>query len=339
MLRNSMRAVLNYIRPKALVLMYHRVASPATDAWELAVSPANFEAHLRLIKCFGNVISAEELVRRLHARQLKRRSVVITFDDGYVDNYIVAKPLLEKYKLPATFFITTGNLGNTKAFWSDELQFIFLTWPRLPPLFLLDVNGHKLEADLSAEQELSEEASRQHCRWKASTEAPPTARARLFYQLWQLLKPLPHARQQFVLGLIKAWAGVTTNEQPNYKSMSWQQLQEMSRNPLFTIGAHTVTHPVLASHPPHFQKQELVQCKNALTHAIGREVSLLAYPYGNYWTDTIEIAARAGFRAAFTTESGSIAPGAEVYRMGRFQVTDVDGHDFRRCLSTWFNKC
>lgn len=86
-----------------VVLMYHRIANPVNDYWQLCVSPENFEQQLQVILKY-------------------RERVSITFDDGYIDNYTTAKPLLEKYKLPATFFIATGGIDSGKEFWWDELQ-------------------------------------------------------------------------------------------------------------------------------------------------------------------------------------------------------------------------
>ncbi|HYC27552.1 MAG TPA: polysaccharide deacetylase family protein [Chitinophagaceae bacterium] len=86
-----------------VVLMYHRIARPVNDHWQLCVSPGNFEQQLQVIS-------------------RHKKNIIITFDDGYIDNYTVAKPLLEKYQLPATFFIATGNIDSGKEFWWDELE-------------------------------------------------------------------------------------------------------------------------------------------------------------------------------------------------------------------------
>jgi peptidoglycan/xylan/chitin deacetylase (PgdA/CDA1 family) len=145
-LRAVVRRLRAYQEPKALVLMYHRVAEPATDVWDLAVSPTNFEQQLRVLQRSGLVVPAEELVSRLASKTLRRRSIVITFDDGYCDNYLAAKSLLEQYKLPATFFIATGNLGQASEFWWDELEDIFLLTEHLPAAFDLAIVGQQVVA-------------------------------------------------------------------------------------------------------------------------------------------------------------------------------------------------
>ncbi|EMR01079.1 polysaccharide deacetylase family protein [Cesiribacter andamanensis] len=89
---------------RAVVLMYHRIGTPKSDPWQLAVRPQYFEEHLQVLQKMGVAESAPAMVQQLQDDRLKR-SVVITFDDGYADNYQLARPLLEQYALPATFFL------------------------------------------------------------------------------------------------------------------------------------------------------------------------------------------------------------------------------------------
>jgi peptidoglycan/xylan/chitin deacetylase (PgdA/CDA1 family) len=319
--------------------MYHRVAELESDIWDLAVSPTRFEQQLRVLKKTANVISTEELIERLEKRTLKKHSIVITFDDGYVDNYLVAKPILESFELPATFFITSGNIGLAHEFWWDELAHICLFSKELPLLFSLTVASGCISISLQNEQQLSDELRQKHKVWKASDEAPPSLRATLFYLLWQHFKPLPYTEQQLLLQHIRVWAGQPVGVRPHYQSMSLEQMRELSNNPLFTIGAHTVTHPALASHSPLFQKQQLLESKQLLSQAIGRKIDMLAYPYGDYNEHTPEIAAAVEFKAAFTTEARAITAKTDLYHLGRFQVTDWQGKELQRQLKYWFSYC
>ncbi len=337
-LRPYVQRARRHFEPKALVLMYHRVAEPDTDTWNLAVSPAHFEQHLRVLRQAGTVISAAELAERLRTRTLRRRSIAITFDDGYPDNHRAAAPLLTRYGLPATFFIISGQVGRAQEFWSDELASLVLLTERLPAtlaLALPDGAGH-LAADLPAEQLLTPALRRQHQLWRATEAAPPTRRAALFYELWQRLQPLPAPSQQLVLEQLRAWAGLPATVRPAHQSMSWRQLRELSASPLFTIGAHTATHPALAYHPAAVQAHEMAASRQALQAALGQPVELLAYPYGSCNAETFAIAAQLGFKAAFTTAAHAVGPTAAPHSLGRFQVNDWDGDEFRRRLRQWF---
>ncbi len=115
-----------------LVLMYHRVEKVDSNPWGICVSPQNFAKQIRFLKEKFNVISIDELVAAIVSGKFSHNSVCITFDDGYADNYIHAKPILEKYNCAATFFIATAFINKTKSFWWDELEMIFLQSKKLP---------------------------------------------------------------------------------------------------------------------------------------------------------------------------------------------------------------
>jgi peptidoglycan/xylan/chitin deacetylase (PgdA/CDA1 family) len=338
-LRQYAHLARQYAQPKAAVLMYHQVAEPDTDIWDLAVSPAHFEQQLRVLKRMGIVVSTSELSERLHQHNLKRRSIAITFDDGYLDNYSNARPLLTQYQLPATFFIVSGNVGLDQEFWWDELAGILLLSERLPTTLLFTFpSGDRLEADLQAEQYLTPELRQQHQQWRASEHAPPTRRADLFYKLWQQLRPLPAPAQQACLQQLRAWAGKLPGTRPAYQTISLSQLHELHNNALFTIGAHTSTHPALASHTVALQQEEIQGGRQALCQATGQLPDVLAYPYGSYGNETAALAAQLGFRAAFTTDARLVTATAEPHKLGRFQVNNWNGDEFKRRLTHWLNQ-
>ena len=336
-LRKHVRLARQYTQPKAVVLMYHRVAEPDTDIWDLAVSPAHFEQQLRVLKQLGTVISTLELSERLHERTLKRRSIAITFDDGYLDNYLNARPLLAQYQLPATFFIVSGHVGVDQEFWWDELADILLLSEHLPAALVFNLpDGSQLTADLQPEQSLTPALRHQHQHWHASVQAPPTLRAALFYKLWQQLRPLPAPTQQLCLQQLRAWAGRQPSTRSAYKSIGLSHLQELHGNALFTIGAHTITHPALANHAVALQQQEVDGGRRALHEATGQLPQVLAYPYGSYGSETAALAGQLGFKAAFTTEARLVTTAAEAHKLGRFQVNNWSGDEFKRHLSHWF---
>ncbi|OUJ71208.1 polysaccharide deacetylase family protein [Hymenobacter crusticola] len=336
MLKRIARGIRNHFEHKALVLMYHRVADLESDVWDLAVTPTHFEQHLQLLKQFGNVMPVAELIQNLRRKTLPKRSIAITFDDGYADNYLAAKPLLEQYQLPATFFIATATIDQDQEFWWDVLEYIFLCVNPLPSLFSYIISDCKLAFDLSAEQHLTPELQQKHYQWKAVSMPPPSQRATLFYEIWQLLKPLPYATQQEHLHHIRTWAGVAASARPNHRSMTLHHLRDLSRNKLFTLGAHTLTHPALSSHTSQFQTQELCASMQYLTQASGQEINLVAYPYGDYNNQTTAVTATIGFHAAFTTSARPITKSSDIYQLGRFQTPNFNAQDFEKYLDHWF---
>lgn len=107
----------------APVLLYHRIAKVSADPVMLCVTPECFEQHLRFIKEHYDVISLRELGIRMSFGKLKGNEIAVTFDDGYQDNLSNALPLLEKYNIPATVFVTTELLGKKASFeWDMEYK-------------------------------------------------------------------------------------------------------------------------------------------------------------------------------------------------------------------------
>jgi len=321
--------------PQAMVLMYHRIGEAISDVWDITVSVSYFEEQLQVLKKSGRVVSLPELVAGMHKKTIKPHSIALTFDDGYIDNFLTAKPLLEYYQIPATFFITSVNLGKHREFWWDELEHLFLFSQQLPAFFFLKIQDTLLEYDLSGEAVLKEEQKQKHRAWKAFVQEPPTIRAQLFLAVWQCIRPLPDAAQQAELQKIWDWAGVQPEVREAYKSMSVPQLQELAHSCFCTIGAHTMHHAALAAHSQLFQTEELKENRRFLEEVTGKEVNLLAYPYGNYNEDTFYAAAALNFYAGFTTEARTINPDLHPYGLGRFQVKNLTGADFRDQLSKW----
>ena len=88
-----------------MILVYHRVAQGNVDPWALGVSPAHFAQQLQALKSIANPVSLEGLVNAKSDRELPPRPVCVTFDDGYADNLLAAKPALESYRVPGTVFV------------------------------------------------------------------------------------------------------------------------------------------------------------------------------------------------------------------------------------------
>src|SRR3954470_15948888 len=108
-------------RPPALILLYHRVATPTRDPQLLSVSPERFAEHLEVVRrCAEPVALAGILAQGEGPR------AAITFDDGYADNLHEAAPLLAAAGVPATVFVVSGQVGTTDEFWWDELERVLL---------------------------------------------------------------------------------------------------------------------------------------------------------------------------------------------------------------------
>jgi peptidoglycan/xylan/chitin deacetylase (PgdA/CDA1 family) len=105
------------------------------------VSRQHFAEHLEILRTRYGPMRLQELTKRLQSGPLPRRKIVVTFDDGYADSLLNAKPLLERHEIPATVFVTSGNVGQEREFWWDELDRVFLHSGRLPKELRLVIDG------------------------------------------------------------------------------------------------------------------------------------------------------------------------------------------------------
>ncbi len=319
---------------KIITLMYHRITNAETNPWEICVSPQHFEEQIQLLKTDFNVISTDEALRQLKLHNIKNNSVCITFDDGYADNYTHAKPLLEKYNCPATFFIPTAFINRQMLFWWDELEFIFLHNRKLPHNLLLNIAGDTNNYMID-ETELTEQQWLDHQQWKWY-EIPPTKRCKVFLNIREKLRPQSYAEIQRQITAIKNWAGLSNYNCTDCLPMNEEQLPDLSKNNLFRIGMHTHTHVDLQGREKQVQIEEILCCKKALLNNYGIEANALAYPYGRFDYNTIEAAEELQLDACFTTEAISIYCNADTTKLGRFQVGNWDKAAFKNELIQWF---
>jgi len=316
----------------ALVLMYHRIADSALDPWDLSVSPENFESHIRYLQQHTEVIPLQELIQRIYTRQSLYPCIALTFDDGYLDNYTQAKPLLEKYTLPATFFFTTKFQSNDKAYWWDELEQMILVQSVLPEKLSLTLAETSFSFALGEARVLTTSLEKEIRAWRYGKPLY-NARLRLFHDLWSILKPASITDQQTILQALRSWSGNTIFHTPPV--MNEYQIRDLSRSPLLEIGAHTANHPALGFLPPDAQRAEMQQSKNILEQITGKVVTGIAYPYGSLNKDTPVIAQVSGFQYAVSTHAQVVSARMSIYDIPRIQVTNQAPEAFSISIKRW----
>ena len=130
--RRLLRRARSFLIGGAVILLYHRVYDADFDPWLLSVSPKNFDDQMAHLRRHYALLSLPELRQTLAAGRVPRAAVAVTFDDGYGDNLRNAKPILERHRVPATVFVTSGYVGAQREFWWDELERVVLHAPRVP---------------------------------------------------------------------------------------------------------------------------------------------------------------------------------------------------------------
>ena len=305
------------LREGALILRYHRIGEHDGDPWPLAVSAENFAQQLDVLDRQVQVLSLRELARRLGDGRLLGRAVVLTFDDGYADNLLVAKPLLERHGMSATVFVVTGHVGGGRELWSDELARILLTGDTLPASLELDVAGQRHRFNLPA-------------------DAGQNARLALYYKVWGLLVLLPADAQQAGLDALRDWACMPSAVRPSRRTLTADEVAELAEDGLIDIGAHTVNHADLSAAPAQVQKAEIEDSKAACEAILDRPVTAFAYPYGRVGAATPDLLRAAGFACACTCEKDIVHANSELLHLPRFYVGDWDGEEFARRLRRAF---
>lgn len=324
-LYNKCRSAHSRFNRRPLILLYHRVASLRTDPWGLAIDPRHFEEHLDVITSLAHPISLDRLLRR---ERLPVRPVVITFDDGNEDNARNAWPLLQKYTIPFTTFVLTGSLDGRREFWWDELERLLLTPGAAPCEIQLNIAGCSLSWNLDV-------IDSNFVEWRA-WEPPPTLRHSAYVALYGALSLLPGDVRHTALETLREQTGLLAESRVGYLPLSSDDLRSMTAGQFMTIGAHTVTHPVLAKLDATAQRLEIEGSKQHLEFLLDRPVNSFAYPYGkseHYTKETVDLVRQAGFGCACSNFPGLTYPEANPLEMPRWSVSDCDGDQFEKFLS------
>jgi peptidoglycan/xylan/chitin deacetylase (PgdA/CDA1 family) len=320
---------------KGLILMYHRVAELEIDPWSLSVTPQNFGEHLEVLQKHYHLLRLPQLVEALRENKLPDRAVVVTFDDGYADNLYNAKPLLEKYNIPATFFISTGYIGQNREFWWDELERLLLQPRKLPEKLSLNIDGNIYQWNLDQAVNYIEQDYQRDRTCKA-WEAKPGSRMSFYYSIWQTLRPLLEKERQRILDEILEWAVAEPTQRTTYRSLSPEELSSLAERELVEIGAHTVTHPFLSAQSIALQQDEIKQSKIDLEQMINRPVTSFSYPFGDRTVETIELTKTSRFNCACSTNPDIVWRQSNAFDLPRFAIEDWDGEEFAKQLLKWF---
>jgi peptidoglycan/xylan/chitin deacetylase (PgdA/CDA1 family) len=266
-----------------LVLNYHRVGNGKDSPFDRGLWSADAEAftdQIRFCKSQLDLITPDD-IPRVVARG-SGRYALITFDDGYRDNYEIAFPILKAERVPATFFITTGFVDAPQLPWWDEIAWMVRT-SRQDRVELPDW----IPAPISFDEPDREDAVRTLLRAYKAMPAESTDR---------YLDALADATKSGRCG-----AEVGTNFW-----MDWDMLRDMKAAGM-TVAGHSVTHPILARAPRERQRDEIFGCSTRLAEEMGEPMSYFSYPIGgpnSFSSVTQDCLREAGVRYAFSDYGG-----------------------------------
>jgi peptidoglycan/xylan/chitin deacetylase (PgdA/CDA1 family) len=245
------------------ILLYHGVHG---DDVELAgrnssgkhISAARFRAQMQWLAQNRPVVSMETIAEAYRKNQdLPDGAVVLTLDDGFLNNYTEVWPVLEEYGLPATFYLATGFIGTGRMVWSDILEAnvlganvarITLNFPDGPLGWPLDSIDDKVAA---------------------------------FLKIKEICKRLPNdAKDEVMAQVTTACRATVATDHPLYAFMSWDDVRRMNASPLVEFGAHTVDHVSLAKVSHEVMACQIDDSIAALEHNLGQTCRFFSYPEG-----------------------------------------------------------
>jgi peptidoglycan/xylan/chitin deacetylase (PgdA/CDA1 family) len=273
------------------ILTYHRVNDDG-DPFFPSLPTEVFERHMAWIARHYRVLPVEALVDRLNEDTLPSNALAITFDDGYRDNLTHAAPILARYRLPATIFLTTGLIGSDSLSWFDRLAIAFKTTPA--PWYSAP-GGQTVR--LAGEPERLD------------------ALARALDHLKRLPEP------DFQRGLAEVIGALGVAVPPSRKNLmlTWDDARALAGLG-FSIGAHTVNHPILSRISAERARDEIVESRAAIESAMGRPPRAFAYPNGgreDYTAGVVRLVQDAGFTCAVTTRFGLNTRDTSPYELRR----------------------
>ena len=286
------------------VLMFHKISSDAHPFFA-PLDPLQFERQLLFLKRCFQVMDLEELVEHCRRNDLPERAVAITLDDGYRDNYTQAFPLLRKHALPATLFVTTGSVGNSRVLWHDRVFDAFRYTKAQHCQFKRMGNTHFLLDSVAAKRECVDATI------SFAKSLPGPARLAFVEEIEDALQP-----------------DLVDGRTP---MLSWTEIKEMRAGGI-RIGSHTRTHPILSRIDAVQLRDEIFESKSELESQLRERVTGFAYPngrLGDYGVDAVNLLGRAGYRYAVTTQAGFNTVDANPFELKRGQPWQTDMELFR----------
>jgi len=268
------------------VVNYHRIDDPYRNDFDsfkpnVSATPEEFNRQLDYLARWFNVVSMGEVVEWLdHQKELPPFAALITFDDGYLDNYLSAFPILRQHDFPALIFLTTEHIGTDAPFYWDMAAYCF---------------QHTGKDQLTFPDGRVE-------HWSGQAQVDRVT------QKWiELMKRLPQSEKLEHVEKLPERLGVSVPQGYFRKlMMNWDQVREMRKGGI-EFGAHTMRHPILTRISLEQVRAEVEGSKARIEKELGETVLGFAYPNGQSsdLNSPIEkIVADSGMRAAFTLLNG-----------------------------------
>jgi peptidoglycan/xylan/chitin deacetylase (PgdA/CDA1 family) len=272
-----------------VMLTFHHVRPPRAERFQpnrlLEITPRFLTRVVKLLRRSRvDVVSLDEMHRRMIEHDFKRRFVCLTFDDGYRDTLKYAYPILKEAGLPFAVYVATNFPDRLGELWWLTLEAVIARNNRIG--LVIDGKNRTFDCHSLAEKYALYEELYWWLR-RRPTES----------ELRDIVRNLAACYQVDIAAFCKELC------------MDWQEIAELAADPLVTIGAHTVKHPMLAKLPEKAVRAEMDNSRSVIEAALGKRPQHLSYPFGDAASAgerEFVIASELGFKTAVTTRPGVV---------------------------------
>ena len=283
------------------ILLYHRVCDLKDDIWNMSVSPAMFDKHMKYVKDNYDIVRVKDI-----DFEDGREQLAITFDDGYYDIYRNALPILEKYEVPATLYVTTGNIDTPNEFWWDQIQKCFFDNEYCPDS--IELFGEVFDLSTREKREL------------------------VCWGIREICLKLDWKDRENTLAHIKTVTHDDGESRTQYRSLSSEELVKLDKSVYMDIGGHTVTHCRLSSLDVARVKEEIINSKKEIEKKLSHEITTFSFPFGgevDYNMTSIECTIQVGYSKVLAVKTRFYENELCDYNYGRIPI-EVNGDDPER---------
>jgi peptidoglycan/xylan/chitin deacetylase (PgdA/CDA1 family) len=286
------------------ILLYHRV-NDDNDAFFPGVPNHVFKDQMEYLAANFHVCSLEHALERMINKDVPDNTIVVTFDDGYRDNYLNAFPILNELSIPATIFLTTDAIDSQRVIWHDRVFSAF----RETDVKTLEGFGY-------------------HSRkYSLLTLEEKLVAQRDFLEFIRTLDN--HGRLLWIEFLLEKLEVVDHKELPELM-LSWEEVKIMFDSGI-SFGSHTVSHPILSKISVDDLREEIQESKTIIEQRLGVPITNFAYPNGmerDFNEYTKRVLKESGYACALTTKFGTNDSNQDLFELRRATPWDQDIHAF-----------
>jgi peptidoglycan/xylan/chitin deacetylase (PgdA/CDA1 family) len=303
-------------RDHTVILLYHRVVprdqkDTVLSLPGIVVYQDSFERQLEFLNKNYHIISLNDYIdAKKRNYTLPHKTAVITFDDGWEDNYAYAFPILKKYNVPAAIFLATGFIGTERLFWPEKIIFLMkriFTANTLNEFFY----AYPMQEFYPLLLYLFENA-----------EDPKS-----WYIFIERLKQIDEKKREILTTNLETFLQNPSPPPFNY-CLNWNQVDEMARSQC-TFGSHGLSHKILTKLRENEIQEEVEESRRIIENKLHVAVDFFSYPNGNHNGKVIRILRSSGYQAALAVEQGMNKKVSNLYTLKRINIHEGMISDMR----------